>query len=100
MAEYSILSVEDFKTMLANNTDMDIIDIRDPDAYAEDHVDGAMNINMQELAEYIQTANKSKPVVVYCYRGRSCKTAAALLGASGFEKVYSLAGGFTEFAES
>ena len=46
------------------------------------------------IRAFTQDANKTQPVLVYCYRGNSSQRVAAYLTEQGYTDVYSLQGGF------
>ena len=77
------------------------IDIRDPEAYQAGHVPGALWVHDGNARLFTAQADKSKPVVVYCYKGQSSLGAAEHFQREGFKDVVSLAGGFNAWeAES
>lgn len=70
------------------------LDIRDARSYAQGHIPGALHINDHTVAGFIAEADKSKPLVVYCYHGNASKGGAAHFSDHGFEAM-SMMGGFT-----
>ncbi|NVJ68560.1 MAG: thiosulfate sulfurtransferase GlpE [Gammaproteobacteria bacterium] len=74
--------------------DANIVDIRDPQSFAMGRMPKAQNINNQNVADYIEVANKALPLVVVCYHGHSSQPAAQYFAAQGFSDVYSMDGGF------
>src|SRR3954471_20560500 len=70
------------------------VDIRDPASYGEAHIPGALHLTDANVQEFVQNADKKKPVVVYCYHGNSSMGAAGYLLENGFSEVASMAGGF------
>ncbi|CAM3798786.1 Thiosulfate sulfurtransferase GlpE [Pseudomonas reidholzensis] len=71
-----------------------VVDIRDPQAYAAGHIQGALPLDNHSVADFIRNADLDKPTVVVCYHGNSSQSAAAYLVGQGFSEVYSLDGGF------
>jgi rhodanese-related sulfurtransferase len=65
-----------------------LLDVRTSAEYAGGHLEGAVNIPVQELgARVAEVGAKSRPVVVYCRSGgRSC-SAAGLLTKAGYQVV-------------
>jgi thiosulfate sulfurtransferase len=74
-----------------------IVDIRDEASYHESHIEGARLLNDATIAEFLVNADRTKPVVCYCYHGFSSQSAAGFLAAQGFKDVYSVIGGFEEW---
>lgn len=71
-----------------------VVDIRDPQAYASGHINGAVRLDNQNIHDFITGADLDAPLVVVCYHGNSSQSAAAYLVSQGFSDVYSLDGGF------
>jgi rhodanese-related sulfurtransferase len=71
-----------------------LIDIRSREAFAVDHIPGAINIPLDELLHGALTLDLWVTTIVYCYKGVSSRTAALLLQNDGFEHVLSLQGGW------
>lgn len=70
------------------------VDIRDPDSYRAAHIPGALHLHDGNVQDFLQTADKTKPVVVYCYHGNSSLGAVAFFRQQGFADVASMSGGF------
>jgi thiosulfate sulfurtransferase len=76
-----------------------IIDIRDPASFRSGHIEDAIHINNDNVQTFVEGANKSVPLIVCCYHGNMSKGAADFFDRQGFEKSYSLDGGYTEWAK-
>ena len=96
MEQFEEIDVQKAKE-LVDQGNITIVDIRDPNAFEESHIEGAVSVNDTNIEEFISTADKSKPVLCYCYMGVSSQNAAQHFKEEGFELVYSSAGGFTEW---
>lgn len=71
-----------------------VVDIRDPQTYANSHITGSRHLDNHSVADFIRNADLDAPTVVVCYHGNSSQSAAAYLVSQGFSDVYSLDGGF------
>ncbi len=71
-----------------------VVDIRDPQSYANGHIPHAMHLSNDNIGEFIEQTPKTQPVVVVCYHGNSSQQAADILAQQGFVDVYSMDGGF------
>ncbi len=73
-----------------------VLDVREPDEYAEGAVPGAIHIPRGHLEAQIEgrLVDKTAPVVVYCAGGVRSAFAAKTLQELGYETVESMAGGF------
>ena len=67
-------------------------DTRLPSEYKYDHIDGAINLPLNEIRPLVDTLDKSKEYVLYCQTGRRSSAAAFVLAQSGLKSVV-LAGG-------
>lgn len=78
-----------------------LVDVRTPQEYAEGHIDGALNINVQsdDFKELVlRELSKDSTVLVYCRSGRRSLDAAEILTSLGY-KVVNLKGGIIEWKE-
>jgi molybdopterin/thiamine biosynthesis adenylyltransferase/rhodanese-related sulfurtransferase len=75
------------------------VDVREADEWQEGHLPGAIHVSRGNLESRIEAAvtDRSRPVVLYCAAGNRSAFAAKALGELGYENVYSLAGGFTDW---
>ncbi|NWE68269.1 thiosulfate sulfurtransferase GlpE [Pseudomonas gingeri] len=71
-----------------------VVDVRDPQAFAQNHISGSKHLDNHSLHDFIAKADLDRPLVVCCYHGNSSQGAAAYLVSQGFSEVYSLDGGF------
>lgn len=79
---------------LINAREMVIADVRDQDSYDKAHIAQAIHLSMAKMQDYCDHADKTKPILVYCYHGISSQSVAQHLVEQGFKEVYSLVGGF------
>lgn len=68
-----------------------LLDVRTPEEFASEHVEGAVNIPLGELAARSrELGRKERPVVVYCRSGRRSAEAARFLRSLGFAHVHDM----------
>ena len=75
-----------------------LLDIRDPVSYSNGHIPGIRHLDNDSVAALVAESPVDQPLVVVCYHGHSSQQAAAWLAGQGFAEVYSLDGGFTDWA--
>lgn len=80
---------------LVENSQALVVDIRDANAFASGHIEGATRVDNSNFQEYLSQADKTKPIIVVCYHGNSSQSAAELFNQQGFIKSYSLDGGMS-----
>lgn len=93
------VSLEVFYSKIQAEKKPQIIDARGPDEFALNHLNGAVNFNLEskDYAEQIAKLDKSKPVFTYSIgAGRSVWLADDLLK-KGFKEAYSLEGGIANW---
>jgi rhodanese-related sulfurtransferase len=78
-----------------------VLDVRHAGEFAEDHIEGAVNIDVEEPAfgQTIQSLDKSKTYLVYCRAGRRGMIAAQQMTDAGFKDVVNLDGGLNSWEE-
>ena len=94
--KYECISGVKVKNLIGNNN-LKIIDIRDEESFKEEHISNAININESEIKKFLDETSKDTPILVYCYHGNSSKGAAEYLTSKGYQKVYSLDGGYSDY---
>ena len=70
-----------------------LLDTRTVGEFAHGHIDGFVNIPVDELRERLDELDKSKPVYVICQSGLRSYIACRILAGNGFE-CYNFSGGF------
>lgn len=81
-----------------SQTNVVIVDIRDANAFATSHITGAIHLTNETLGDFIREADLDAPTIVCCYHGISSQQAANFLISQDFSDVYSLDGGFEQWA--
>lgn len=68
-----------------------LLDVRSAEEFREEHLKGAKNIPVQELADRVgELGEKSTTVVVYCRSGARSGSARRMLRGHGFTNVHDL----------
>ena len=75
------------KTMLTASTV--IIDVRTPAEFAEGHVEGAINLDLEDgqFEAELPNLDPAQPYIVYCRSGRRSGVAVEIMKASGFTQI-------------
>jgi rhodanese-related sulfurtransferase len=73
-----------------------VLDIRKPEEFAAGHVNGAKQLNSDQILTAGDNFKryKDKPVIVYCDSGSLAAAAVRQLTHQGFTKAFTLRGGF------
>lgn len=65
-----------------------IIDVRTEGEYASGHIQGSINIPLQDILKRCNRFSKDQPIIVCCASGMRSGSAENILSAKGFTKVY------------
>src|SRR5512134_459291 len=89
-------------TMLINQKDAVVIDVREPGEFAQSHILNARNVPLGELEARSRDLErfKEKPVIVSCATGNRSGSAASILRKHGFANVVNLAGGIAAWQQA
>lgn len=93
-AAYETVGVKKFAKLI-QDTDVQLVDVRTAEEFAEGHIARATNIDVEQsnfLQQAQQQLDASRPVAVYCKSGRRASKAADMLAQEGM-KVTNLQGG-------
>jgi rhodanese-related sulfurtransferase len=88
------LSEEEFK---AGYRKAQLIDVREPNEFANGHILGARNIPLTQLKARLKEVRPDKPVYLYCQSGSRSGRAAQLLHKKGYKDLSHLEGGFKKW---
>ena len=80
------------KTMLQNENDIVLIDVRTPAEYEEQHLSKAINIpneSIKDIKEH-EEITKDTIIIVYCRSGARSSNSASELIKMGYKNVYNL----------
>ena len=81
----------------ADLTKVTLVDVRTADEYALGHIDGALNIPLDDLREWIGEIPSDRPVYVYCGVGLRGYLASNILKENGYGDVRNLIGGIKTY---
>lgn len=100
MSNFQHFSVNQLIQLAESDPDIQIADIRDAASFQAGHIKASININNENLADFIADADMDKPLIVVCYHGISSQGAAQYLSEQGFDDVYTLDGGYQAWHEA
>lgn len=73
-----------------------IFDVRKKSEYDSQHVEGAVNVPLNEINKHLAAFPKNKPFLLHCAGGYRSMIAASILKARGWENFSDVEGGFSE----
>lgn len=97
MTEFTRISVADASALIEKGP-VTIADIRDEASFNTGHMTDSQHLDNTNTQDFIDRSDLDQPLIVVCYHGNSSQPASVFLADRGFDDVYSLDGGFTEWA--
>ncbi|MCG2649506.1 rhodanese-like domain-containing protein [Alloprevotella tannerae] len=100
-SEVEVLEPQAFIERVKADTSAIILDVRQPEEFAEGHLAQAINLDWLNQTVFINglaKLNKQKTYYIYCRSGRRSQAAAGKLKAEGFQ-VVDLKGGYLHWVE-
>tara|TARA_Y100000385_G_C12846961_1_gene531351 strand:+ start:342 stop:650 length:309 start_codon:yes stop_codon:yes gene_type:complete len=93
------INTKEFKNLLKNNNNFQIIDIREPYEY-EDGALTNVNIPLDKMMSSLNKIHKDRPVIIYCQSGKRASAIIYMLEKEyKLENLYSLEGGYNAVME-
>lgn len=79
-----LISTAELECCLEKGTDMVLVDLRDPESFAREHIAGAINIPNEDLPTRWKELPIGRTIVFYCHRGPNGLLAARNLSRAGY----------------
>jgi phage shock protein E len=80
------------------NPEFIILDVRTPEEFANGHIEGAINIDINDnFVSEAATLEKDKTYLVYCHSGRRSAEARDTMAQLGFKNIYNMTAGISEW---
>lgn len=91
---YKRISQNKAMKIMEEETGYLIVDVRRPDEFAEGHIEGAINVPNEEIADEMpeKLPDKDQLLLVYCRTGRRSKEASAKLAKIGYTNIHEIGG--------
>ena len=83
----ALVSLDDAQRLLDNGAIL--VDVREPDEFAEGHLPNAVNLPLDEVVQHVETFRK-QPALVYCKSGMRSQQAIGQLKRHGLREIYNL----------
>ena len=100
------VSAQDLKNMMAEDTDLIVINVLDKNWYEKSHIDESINIPLSDRGEFergVANLKKDTPIVVYC-ASKICPLSKdaykILVHKLGFTRVWAYEGGIAEWEKN
>ncbi|GEK91269.1 rhodanese-like domain-containing protein [Alkalibacterium kapii] len=80
---YRSISMDEFQQK-QKKENINIIDVREADEFAADHIPGAVNTPLSEFAQHLSKIDKNKENYIICLTGARSSVASDYLGNNGY----------------
>ncbi len=93
------IPVNEYQKMMNEKKDVQLVDVRTPSEFAEEHLANAINIdfNAGDFKSKIGSLDKSKTAMIYCLSGGRSAAAMNVMADMGFSEVYNMKGGILQW---
>ena len=95
---FKCIDVQEAQELLKNPGTV-IIDIRDKVSYQAGNIPNSVNVSDGNIVDFLNSTDRQVSLLIYCYHGINSKDAAEYFVKSGFQSVFSLDGGYTEYIQ-
>lgn len=97
--DYTNIGAGEINSLLKDNPDVVLLDVRMPKEISGGKVKNALEINVLSttFSEKVTDLDKSKPYLVYCRSGNRSAKACNVMSKQGFGKLYNLQGGYSSW---
>ena len=91
---YKQISQDEAMKIMEEESGYLIVDVRRPEEFAEGHIEGAINVPNEGIAEEMpeELPDKDQLLLIYCRTGRRSKEASEKLAKIGYKNVYEFGG--------
>lgn len=98
LTDFESLSPKQAYTLLKNDENVTLLDVRTAKEFSQEHIEGAILIPVQELSENLSKLQsvKEKKIIVYCHSGSRSVAASRILVKNGFVPL-NIKGGISEW---
>lgn len=86
--------------MVAENDELQLIDVRRLPEYRDAHVPGTLNLPLCDLENNLARVDKNRPTAIICRSGYRSSIASGILSKAGLEKLYNVVGGTSAWVDA
>ncbi len=97
---YGDVTAVEAYVIIQDKPELVILDVRTVEEYDDGHLEGAVNIPVQELADRLDELDRGDELLVYCRTGNRSATAVQILSENGFTRVFHMMDGITAWIEA
>ncbi len=87
------VTAEEFGRQIKNK-EVHVLDVRKPGEFVSEHVEGAVNVPLDNINDHLSSLNKNEAYYVHCAGGYRSMIFNSILKARGFDNLVDIQGGF------
>lgn len=92
-----IASNEEVEEKMMDDADIVLLDVREPEEFALNHIPGAINIPLGDVENRASELDKEKDMYIICRTGNRSDMAARILSTLAFKKVFNVIPGMIQW---
>lgn len=92
-----IASNEEVEEKMMDDADIVLLDVREPEEFALNHIPGAINIPLGDVEKRASELDKEKDMYIICRTGNRSDMAARILSTLAFKKVFNVIPGMIQW---
>ncbi len=94
------VTADELATIVANNAEVPVVDVRKKSEYLSEHIEGAENMPLADLNNHLSELPKEDTFYVHCLGGYRSMIAASILKSRGYHNLVDVKGGFRAAKEA
>ena len=93
-------SAQELYNLMHSEDPPNVVDVRTESEWQEKHIEGTINIPLNQLKRRLADVPTGKPLVIHCLGGYRSMIATSILAANGFTELSDLTGGINTWIEA
>lgn len=94
------LTPQEAYKMVAQRSDLYLLDVRTPGEYRQARLEGARLIPIDQFTRRLSEVPKNRPILVYCAVGSRSAQVVNYLARQGYPEIYNLYGGIYSWSQN
>lgn len=100
MSTIPSITVEELHTLLENQVNVRLIDVREPDEHAQAAIAGSTLVPLATVPDHMNEWRRNEEIFLHCKAGGRSARAAQFLIEQGFTKVTNITGGMDAWIQA
>lgn len=100
MSTIPSITVEELHSLLQNQTNVRLIDVREPDEHAQAAIAGSILVPLATVPDHVDEWSRDEKIFVHCKAGGRSARAVQFLQEQGFTQVTNITGGMDAWLQA